>query len=183
MKYLDCFRFLAARRTDQLVITSAGNSGQAWWAATRDIDRTFYLDASMSLATLFACGLAAAQPGKHFWAFTRKANMLRLIKPYNNIHVNVSIDQTTPGVEGVQRGGWRMGSTVDELYAAAIRLGEGVRELGGDIDGVDEDQRRDNEESRQWHVGGWARQVVPGRAVRLADLAKPTQMSKLQDRE
>ena len=69
LKYLDCFRFLAARRTDQLVITSAGNSGQAWWAATRDIDRTFYLDASMSLATLFACGLAAAQPGKHFWAF------------------------------------------------------------------------------------------------------------------
>ena len=69
MKYLDCFRFLAARRTDQLVITSAGNSGQAWWAATRDIDRTFYLDASMSLATLFACGLAAAQPSKRFWAF------------------------------------------------------------------------------------------------------------------
>jgi hypothetical protein len=57
------------------------------------------------------------------------------------------------------------------------------RELGGNVDGVDEDQRRDNEESRQWHVGGWARQVVPGRAVRLADLAKPTQMSKLQDRE
>ena len=69
MRYLDCFRFLAARRTDQLVVTSAGNSGQAWWAATRDIDRTFYLDASMSLSTLFASGLAAALPKNRFWAF------------------------------------------------------------------------------------------------------------------
>ncbi len=69
MKYLDCFRFLAARRTDQLVITSAGNSGQAWWAATRDSEATFYLDASMSLSTLFASGLAIAQPDLRFWAF------------------------------------------------------------------------------------------------------------------
>ena len=69
MRYLDCFRFLAARRADQLVVTSAGNSGQAWWAATRDIDRTFYLDASMSLSTMFASGLAAALPKNRFWAF------------------------------------------------------------------------------------------------------------------
>jgi sulfopyruvate decarboxylase subunit beta len=69
MKYVDCFRFLASRRTDQLVITSAGNSGQAWWAATRDSEATFYLDASMSLSTLFASGLAMAQPQLRFWAF------------------------------------------------------------------------------------------------------------------
>lgn len=69
MRYLDCFRFLAARRTDQYVITSAGNSGQAWWEATRDSETTFYLDASMSLSTMFASGLAAAQPGARFWAF------------------------------------------------------------------------------------------------------------------
>jgi len=69
MKYLEAFRFLAGRRTDQLVVTSAGNSGQAWWGATRDADRTFYLDASMSLSTLFASGLACAQPKKRFWAF------------------------------------------------------------------------------------------------------------------
>ena len=30
MKYLDCFRALARQRTDQIVVTSAGNSGQAW---------------------------------------------------------------------------------------------------------------------------------------------------------
>mgnify|MGYP000848337248 CR=1 FL=1 len=69
MRYVECFRRLAARRRDQWVITSAGNSGQAWWAATRDSERTFYLDASMSLSTMFASGLALAQPKQRFWAF------------------------------------------------------------------------------------------------------------------
>jgi len=69
MRYVDCFRHLASRRTDQWVITSAGNSGQAWWAATRDAERTFYLDASMSLSTMFASGLAMALPQQRFWAF------------------------------------------------------------------------------------------------------------------
>jgi sulfopyruvate decarboxylase subunit beta len=70
VKYLDCFRFLASRRTDELVITSAGNSSQAWWDATgRDSERSFYLDASMSLSTMFASGLAVALPKLKFWAF------------------------------------------------------------------------------------------------------------------
>src|SRR5438045_4756031 len=69
MKYLDCFKFLAGRRSDELVVTSAGNSGQAWWAATHDSERSFYLDASMSLATMFASGIAAALPQKRVWAF------------------------------------------------------------------------------------------------------------------
>jgi sulfopyruvate decarboxylase subunit beta len=69
MNYVDCFRALARRRTDQLVVTSAGNSGQAWWAATRDTEATFYLDASMSLATMFASGLALARPELNVWAF------------------------------------------------------------------------------------------------------------------
>ena len=43
-------------RTGELVVTSAGNSGQAWWAATRDTEASFYLDASMSLSTMFASG-------------------------------------------------------------------------------------------------------------------------------
>ena len=66
MKYLDCIRFLAKRRTDQLVVTSAGNSGQAWWAATGDTEATFYLDASMSLSTMFASGLALANGDRRF---------------------------------------------------------------------------------------------------------------------
>lgn len=69
MKYVDCFKYLASRRTDELVVTSAGNSGQAWWTTTRDSDKTFYLDASMSLSTLFASGMACALPKLKFWAF------------------------------------------------------------------------------------------------------------------
>jgi thiamine pyrophosphate-dependent acetolactate synthase large subunit-like protein len=69
MKYVDAFRVLAKHRTDQIVVTSAGNSGQAWWAATRDSEATFYLDASMSLSTMFASGLALARPELKVWAF------------------------------------------------------------------------------------------------------------------
>jgi thiamine pyrophosphate-dependent acetolactate synthase large subunit-like protein len=69
VKYLDAIRTLAKHRTDEIVVTSAGNSGQAWWAATRDTEATFYLDASMSLATMFASGLALARPELKIWAF------------------------------------------------------------------------------------------------------------------
>lgn len=69
MKYVECFKLLAARRTNELVVTSAGNSGQAWWLASKDSERSFYLDASMSLSTLFASGLALACPDQRFWAF------------------------------------------------------------------------------------------------------------------
>jgi sulfopyruvate decarboxylase subunit beta len=69
MNYVDCFRFLAAQRKDEVVITSAGNSGQAWWEATRDSESSFYLDASMSLSTMFGCGLAMARPELKIWAF------------------------------------------------------------------------------------------------------------------
>src|SRR4029078_13607422 len=69
MKYLDCFRALARQRTDQIVVTSAGNSGQAWWAATRYTEAPFYLYASMMLETMFASGLAFARPELKIWAF------------------------------------------------------------------------------------------------------------------
>jgi sulfopyruvate decarboxylase subunit beta len=69
MNYLECFRTIARHRTNEVVITSAGNSGQAWWAATGDSVASFYLDASMSLSTMFASGLALAQPDLRIWAF------------------------------------------------------------------------------------------------------------------
>lgn len=69
MKYLDCFQYLASRRSGQIVVTSAGNSAQAWWNATHDTEATFYLEASMSLSSLFAAGLAMAQPALKVWAF------------------------------------------------------------------------------------------------------------------
>ena len=69
MNYLECFRTLARYRSDEIVVTSAGNSSQAWWAATRDSQASFYLDASMSLSTMFASGLALALPEQRIWAF------------------------------------------------------------------------------------------------------------------
>jgi thiamine pyrophosphate-dependent acetolactate synthase large subunit-like protein len=69
MKYVDCFRAIARRRKDEIVVTSAGNSSQAWWAVTRDSTASFYLDASMSLSTMFAAGLAIARPELKVWAF------------------------------------------------------------------------------------------------------------------
>ena len=69
MNYLECFRAIARHRTNEIVITSAGNSSQAWWEVTRDSNGSFYLDASMSLSTMFASGLALAQPELKIWAF------------------------------------------------------------------------------------------------------------------
>jgi len=69
MNYVACLRAIARHRTSEIVITSAGNSSQAWWAATRDSVASFYLDASMSLSTMFASGLALAQPDLKIWAF------------------------------------------------------------------------------------------------------------------
>src|SRR5215469_15880005 len=69
MNYIECFRTIARHRTDELVVTSAGNSSQAWWEVTRDSEASFYLDASMSLSTMFASGLALARPEQKVWAF------------------------------------------------------------------------------------------------------------------
>jgi thiamine pyrophosphate-dependent acetolactate synthase large subunit-like protein len=64
-----CFAVLAARRHDEIVVTSAGNSSEVWWETTGDTEATFYLEASMSLSTLFAAGLAMDYPEARFWAF------------------------------------------------------------------------------------------------------------------
>jgi len=69
VRYRDCFAHLASRQTDQFVVTSAGNSGQIWWDVTRDHERVFYLDASMSLSTMFASGIAMGHPERQVWAF------------------------------------------------------------------------------------------------------------------
>jgi thiamine pyrophosphate-dependent acetolactate synthase large subunit-like protein len=69
MKYMDAIRALASHRTNEVVITSGGNSCQAWWMATGDTEGTFYLDASLSLSTMFGCGLALARPDLKVWAF------------------------------------------------------------------------------------------------------------------
>jgi sulfopyruvate decarboxylase subunit beta len=64
-----CFAEIAEARGDEIVVTSAGNSSEVWWELTRDLEATFYLEASMSLSTMFAGGLALSYPKTRFWAF------------------------------------------------------------------------------------------------------------------
>jgi sulfopyruvate decarboxylase subunit beta len=58
MDFAECFRLLAARMRDEIIVTSAGNCSELWWEITHDAERVFYLEASMSLASLFAAGVA-----------------------------------------------------------------------------------------------------------------------------
>jgi sulfopyruvate decarboxylase subunit beta len=64
-----CFAVLADQRRDEIVVTSAGNSSEVWWELTQEVESTFYLEASMSLSTMFAAGMALAYPDTRFWAF------------------------------------------------------------------------------------------------------------------
>jgi thiamine pyrophosphate-dependent acetolactate synthase large subunit-like protein len=65
----DCFAVMASKWSDELVVTSAGNSSEVWWETTGDTEKTFYLEASMSLSTMFAAGLAMGYPDARVWAF------------------------------------------------------------------------------------------------------------------
>src|ERR1700692_1896943 len=66
----DCFEYMASRRGDALVVTSAGHSSGTWWETTRDSEHAFYLTASMSLSTMFASGIAVGIPERPVWAFS-----------------------------------------------------------------------------------------------------------------
>ncbi len=62
MRIDECFRFLAERLKDDVIVTSAGNCSELWWEITGETERAFYLEASMSLASLFAAGIALGAP-------------------------------------------------------------------------------------------------------------------------
>ena len=62
MRFEDCFRLLAQRLKDDVIVTSAGNCSELWWEITGETERVFYLEASMSLASLFAAGIALGAP-------------------------------------------------------------------------------------------------------------------------
>lgn len=70
MQFRECFEYLASRRTNQLVITSAGNCSEMWWEVTHDRENVFYLEASMSLTSMFGAGLALGVPKLPLWVFT-----------------------------------------------------------------------------------------------------------------
>jgi sulfopyruvate decarboxylase subunit beta len=62
MNIEQCFRLLTERLQEEVVVTSAGNCSEIWWDMTGETERVFYLEASMSLASLFAAGIAFGSP-------------------------------------------------------------------------------------------------------------------------
>src|SRR5260370_20006308 len=62
MNFEACFRLLAERLKDEIIVTPAGNCSELWWEMTRETERVCYLEASMSLAWLFAAGMALGHP-------------------------------------------------------------------------------------------------------------------------
>lgn len=69
MPLSDCYTALESARDGELVVCSAGTGSGEWYATTRDLDRTFYLQASMGMASMFGLGLALALPQSSVWVF------------------------------------------------------------------------------------------------------------------
>jgi hypothetical protein len=42
MDFVECFRLLAGRLRDEIIVTSAGNCSELWWEITRESERVFY---------------------------------------------------------------------------------------------------------------------------------------------
>ena len=70
MKFRECFEYIISRWKNEPVITSAGNCSEMWWEVTHDGDRVFYLEASMSLASMFGAGVALGVPQTQVWVFS-----------------------------------------------------------------------------------------------------------------
>jgi sulfopyruvate decarboxylase subunit beta len=69
MDFEACFKLLATRLKTEIIVTSAGNTSELWWTLTGETERVFYLEASMSLASLFAAGIAMGHPHQTVVAF------------------------------------------------------------------------------------------------------------------
>lgn len=69
MRFEDCFKLLVERLQTEIIVTSAGNTSELWWHLTGETERVFYLEASMSLASLFAAGIALGHPQRNVVAF------------------------------------------------------------------------------------------------------------------
>lgn len=70
MNFEACFKALAERFKSEIIVTSAGNTSELWWEITHETERVFYLEASMSLASLFAAGIALGRPHETVVAFS-----------------------------------------------------------------------------------------------------------------
>src|ERR1700719_907836 len=70
MNFEACFRLLADRLKNEVIVTSAGHCSELWWEISGESERVFYLEASMSLASLFAAGIALGAPERTVVAFS-----------------------------------------------------------------------------------------------------------------
>jgi sulfopyruvate decarboxylase subunit beta len=69
MDFTACFKALAKHLKTEIIVTSAGNTSELWWDITKENERVFYLEASMSMASLFAAGIALGRPHETVVAF------------------------------------------------------------------------------------------------------------------
>lgn len=69
MPLAECYRQLVELRRDELVVTSAGTASGEWYARSIDLDASFYLQASMGMASMFGLGLAISVPEARVWVF------------------------------------------------------------------------------------------------------------------
>jgi thiamine pyrophosphate-dependent acetolactate synthase large subunit-like protein len=65
----EAFECFIGRQSDEVVITSAGSTSMLWWRLTHDMDRVFYLGASMGMASMFAAGIALGATELPVWVF------------------------------------------------------------------------------------------------------------------
>jgi len=70
VNFEQCFRYLVDRLREEVIVTSAGNCSELWWEITGETERVFYLEASMSLASLFAAGIALGSRHRTVVAFS-----------------------------------------------------------------------------------------------------------------
>jgi thiamine pyrophosphate-dependent acetolactate synthase large subunit-like protein len=70
MDFEACFKALSERLEDEIIVTSAGNTSELWWELTKETERVFYLEASMSLASMFGAGIAMGHPERTVVVFS-----------------------------------------------------------------------------------------------------------------
>lgn len=76
MPLAECYDHLAGLRRDEVVVTSAGTASGEWYARSSDLDASFYLQASMGMASTFALGFALAVPEAQVWVFNGDGSLV-----------------------------------------------------------------------------------------------------------
>jgi sulfopyruvate decarboxylase subunit beta len=112
----EAFRALVAARRDEIVVLSAGNASEMWWGLTGDRDSVFYLEASMSLAPMFAAGIALGVPGRDVWVLNGDGALVM-----NPGTLMVEREMALPNLKHLLVSNRRYGSTFDAALPNAAR--------------------------------------------------------------